>query len=137
MSEVVELWKTSDTELVDAVTALETQTRQNHATMLEILSELDSQRAAHRLGYSNTAALLMHTLRISRSEARQRLSQAEQLHDMTTPTGAVVEAAMPLTAKELAKGAIGAGHVEVIQKTLGTMQHLEREQLAWAETKSH
>jgi hypothetical protein len=133
MSEVAELWQTSGVELVDALTALETQMRQIYARMLDTLSELDSRGEAAKLGYSNTAALLMHTLRISRAEARQRLAQAEQLHDVTTPTGAVVEATMPLTAKELAKGAIGAGHVEVIQKTLGTMKHLEREQLAWAE----
>jgi hypothetical protein len=107
--------------------------RQDYAELLGIPSELDSRGEAAKLGYSNTAALLMHTLRISRTEARQRLAQEEQLHDVTTPTGAVVEAAMPSTAKELAKGAIGAGHVEVIQKTLGTMQHLDREQLAWAE----
>jgi hypothetical protein len=133
MSEVVELWRTSGVQLVDAAIAVETRMRQDYAEMLGILSELDSRGEAVKLGYSNTAALLMHTLRISRAEARQRLTQAEQLHDVTTPTGAVIEAAMPLTAQELAKGAIGAGHVEVIQKTLGTMKHLDREQVAWAE----
>jgi hypothetical protein len=133
MSEVAELWQTSGVELVGALTAFETQMRQIYARMLDTLSELDSRGEATKFGYSNTAALLMHTLRVSRAEARQRLAQAEQLHDVTTPTGAVIEATMPLTAKELAKGAIGAGHVEVIQKTLGTMKHLEREQLAWAE----
>jgi hypothetical protein len=101
--------------------------------MLKLLSELDSRSSEHRLGYSNTAALLVHTLRISRSEARQRLSQAAQLHDVTTPTGAVIEAPMPLTARKLAQGEIGAGHVEAIQKTLATMQHLDPEQRALAE----
>jgi hypothetical protein len=133
MSEAAELWQTSGSELVNALTAAEKVMRQKYSRMLSILSELDSRGEAAKLGYSSTAALLIHTLRISRAEARQRLAQAEQLHDVTTPTGAVVEAAMPLTAQELAKGAIGAGHVEVIQKTLSTMKHLEREQLKLAE----
>jgi hypothetical protein len=133
MSGVAELWQASDTELVDTVTALETQIRRLHAQQLQQLSELDSRGSALRLGYSSTAALLVHTLRISRGEARQRVAQAEQLHEVTTPTGAVIEAAMPLTAQQLARGAIGTGHVEVIQKTLGTMKHLDRVQVAWAE----
>lgn len=107
--------------------------RRDYSAMLDLLSELDCRCAAYQLGYSNTAALLVHTLRISRAEAMQRLAQAEKLHAVTTPTGSVVEAAMPLTAGELAKGSIGAGHVEVIQKTLGSMKHLEPEKLAWAE----
>src|SRR5688500_6850741 len=126
-------WQTSDEVLVESLTALEVRMRRDYAAMLDLLSELDSRCAASQLGYANTAALLVHTLRITRAEANQRIAQAEKLHDVTTPTGAVVEAAMPLTAGELAKGSIGAGHVEVIQKTLGSMKHLEREQVAWAE----
>jgi hypothetical protein len=70
---------------------------------------------------------------ISRSEANRRLAQAEDLHATTTPTGSVVEAALPRTAEALAQGAVGPGHVEMIQKMLGSMKHLEAEQLAWAE----
>ncbi|MBP2325867.1 hypothetical protein JOF56_006252 [Kibdelosporangium banguiense] len=127
------LWQTSDEELVADLVALEERMRRDYSTMLDLLSELDSRGVAGRLGYSNSAALLVHTLRISRSEARQRLTQAEQLHEVTTPTGSMVEAAMPLTAAELGRGVIGAGHVEVIQKALHSMRHLEPEQLVQAE----
>ncbi|MBP2331195.1 hypothetical protein JOF56_011580 [Kibdelosporangium banguiense] len=127
------LWQSSDVELVEALAALETRMRQNYSAMLDLVSELDSRRCAGRLGYSNTAALLVHALRISRGEARQRISQAEQLHEVTMPTGAVAEAAMPLTAAGLKQGTLGVGHVEVIQKTLDSMRHLEQEQRAWAE----
>ncbi|MBP2325312.1 hypothetical protein JOF56_005697 [Kibdelosporangium banguiense] len=72
-------------------------------------------------------------MRISRGEARQRIGQAEQLHEVTMPSGAVADAAMPVTAAGLKQGTLGAGHVEVIQKTLGSMRHLDREQRAWAE----
>ncbi|MET0135874.1 MAG: DUF222 domain-containing protein [Kibdelosporangium sp.] len=127
------LWQVSDTELVTSLVDLEIQARQHHAAMLGLLSELDSRCVADKLGYSNTTALLMHTLRISRSDADQRLAQAADLHDVTTPTGAVVEALMPLSAAALARGALGVGHVEAIAKLLGTMKHLEPEKLALAE----
>ncbi|MET0131980.1 MAG: DUF222 domain-containing protein [Kibdelosporangium sp.] len=127
------LWQVSDTDLVESLVASELEARRRHSAMLDILSELDRRCAATKLGYSNTTALLMHVLRISRAEANQRLGHAEKLHDVPTPTGAVVEALMPFTAGELARGIVGVGHVEVIAKTLGSMKHLEPEKLALAE----
>ena len=93
-----QLFQVSDTDLVDAVTALETTMRQDYARMLSLLSELDTRGAARTLGHSNTAALLLETLRISRSDANHRLTQAKNLHNSVTPTGSVIDAAMPLTA---------------------------------------
>jgi len=61
------------------------------------------------------------------------VAQAESLHDTTTLPARIVEAAMPLTAAALSKGEVGPGHVEVIQKTLGGMRHLDPQQRAWAE----
>jgi hypothetical protein len=69
MSEVAELWQTSGSELVDALNASERVMRQEYSHMLSMLSELDSRGEAAKLGYSSTAALLMHTLRISGTEA--------------------------------------------------------------------
>ena len=60
MREVVaEVWQASDTALVDAVTALEARMRQDYSTMLSLLSEMDSRGVATKLGYSNSAALLV------------------------------------------------------------------------------
>ena len=128
-----QLFQVSDTDLVDAVTALETTMRQDYARMLGLVSELDSRGVGRTLGHSNTVALLLETLRISRSDANHRLTQAKNLHNSVTPTGSVIDAAMPLTAAALARGVIGPEHVEVIRKTLRSMKHLERDQLAWAE----
>jgi Domain of unknown function (DUF222)/HNH endonuclease len=128
-----ELWQLNDRQLVDAVTAAETQLRQAYAQMLELLSELDSRGVAPKLGYSNTAALLMHTLRISRADARHRLAQAAELHAQTLPSGVVVEASLPQTASALGAGVIGADHVEVIRKTLAGLPQLAPEKRAEAE----
>src|SRR5882724_5327921 len=127
------LRSTSDTELIEALTALETKMRQDHSRMLDLLSELDSRGVAATRGYSNTPALLLHTLRITRVEAKRRLAQAEVLHNTITPTGSVIEAALPQTAAALAQGDIDPDHVTVIHKTLKDLPHLDPEQRAVAE----
>jgi uncharacterized protein DUF222/HNH endonuclease len=127
------LHSTSDRDLVEALKALETKMRQDHSRMLAMVSELDSRGAATSLGYSNTPALLLHTLRITRAEARHRLAHAEVLHDTITPTGSVIEAALPHTAAALAQGDIDPDHVAAIHKTLKDLPHLDPEQRAMAE----
>src|SRR6266516_2704632 len=98
MEQIAHIWSASDAALVDQMCALETRMRQDYARMLQLLSELDSRGVAAKSGYSRTRTFLTHVLRISRSEANHRLTQAEDLFDTTTPTGSVVEASMPLTA---------------------------------------
>src|ERR1041384_8413051 len=118
-------WQTSSVALVDAMAAAEARIRREYAGMLARLSELDSRGAASELGYASTTALLMHTLRITRAEARNRIAQAAELHTQTTPTGSVVEAALPHTAAALAEGKISAEHVDVIRRTLKELPDLE------------
>jgi hypothetical protein len=119
-----ELWQASDVELVAALTAAEVELRQAHSGMLNILSEVDGRGVAAKLGYANTAALLLHVLRISRGEARNRIAQAEDLLERTTPSGSVIEASLPQTAEALARGEIGVGQVDVIRKTLAGLPDL-------------
>jgi hypothetical protein len=128
-----ERWQVSDTDLLRAIADLETEMRQQYSAMLDLLSEMDSRGVATNLRYSSTAALLVHALRITRTEAHHRLAQAADLHPTTTPTGSVVAPALPRTADALAHGLIGPGHVEVIQKTLGALKHLDPEKRACAE----
>src|ERR1043165_1716986 len=105
-------WQTSDLELIDALKAAETAYRQLYSEILHLTAELDSRGAAANLGYANTPALLMHTTRISRREARHRIAQAEDLHTTTTPTGSVIDAVLPQTADALRRGEIGSEHVD-------------------------
>src|ERR1041385_6935736 len=104
METAAPLWQTSDSELVAATVAAEQRLRQAYSEILVLISELDSRGVATKLGYSNTPALLLHTLRISRTEARHRLAQAEDLLTTTTPTGSVVDPVLPRTAEALASG---------------------------------
>jgi hypothetical protein len=128
------LWQTGDSELVAALVGTETEIRQAYSRMLDLLSELDSRGVAAKLGYSNTPALLMHTLRISRGDARNRLGQVEDLLTRATPTGSVIEASLPQTAEALAQGRIGSEQVDVIRKTLDGLPDLEPSQRVVAET---
>nr|WP_052478532.1 HNH endonuclease signature motif containing protein [Kibdelosporangium sp. MJ126-NF4]CEL18800.1 putative HNH endonuclease domain protein [Kibdelosporangium sp. MJ126-NF4]CTQ96347.1 putative HNH endonuclease domain protein [Kibdelosporangium sp. MJ126-NF4] len=127
------LWQTSNRELVARLTASEERLRKAYAEQLDLLSELDSRGVAYELGYSNTAALLVHTQNITRAEANQRLAHAAALHTTKTPTGAVLEATLPLTAEKLPTGEVGPGQVEVIRKFIASLNHLEPEQVALAE----
>ncbi|ONI73003.1 hypothetical protein ALI144C_44405 [Actinosynnema sp. ALI-1.44] len=127
------LWQASNRELVARLTASEERLRRAYAEHLELLAELDSRGAAYELGYSNSAALLVHTQNITRSEANQRLAHAVALHETRTPAGAVVDASLPLTAAKLASGEIGVGQVEVIRRFVGSLSHLAPEKVALAE----
>src|SRR2546423_13345618 len=124
MSQVSELWQTSDESLVAELCALEVQMRVGFSQMLRLVSELDRRGTAANLGYSNTRALLIHALRIDRADATRRLSQAEALLDTTTPTGAVIPAALPVTAAALERGELGSDHVNAIPKTLNGLDRL-------------
>ncbi|TCO53707.1 HNH endonuclease signature motif containing protein [Actinocrispum wychmicini] len=133
MSTTAPLWQTSTTELVNAITAAETEYRQAYAKILHLTAELDNRGDATKLGYSNTAALLIHITRINRTDARHRLAQANDLHPTTTPTGSVIDPVLPQTAAALARGEVGSEHVDVIRKTLADLPHLDTEQRAMAE----
>ncbi|TCO45370.1 DUF222 domain-containing protein, partial [Actinocrispum wychmicini] len=133
MDTTAPLWRTSDTELVNAHTAVVQRRRQLYAEELRLVAEMENRGVATKLGYSNTAALLMHTARLSRAEARHQLAQAHDLHATTTPTGSVIDSALPQTAEALARGEVGSEHVDAIRTTLADLPHLDAEQRATAE----
>ncbi len=131
--EETSLWQLSDTELLAAASALQTRMRQDYYAMLGLMSEIDTRGVAGKRGYTTTAGLLLHTLRITRTDARHQLARAEVLHDRTTPTGSVIQAALPLTAAALARGEISSEHVDVIRKTLKDLPQLDPQQRTQAE----
>ncbi|MEV4320576.1 DUF222 domain-containing protein [Actinocrispum sp. NPDC049592] len=127
-------WGKTKEEIVAALQASETQARRIHHGQLELVAFLNNQGLATELGYSNPAALLVHALRISPKEAKLRLAQAEALFPSITPTGSVIEPALPATSAALAAGGIGSEAVDVIRKTLKDLPDLEPEKLALAES---
>ncbi len=120
--------------MVAALQAFEAQVRQIHYARLELVAHMNGQSVATELGYSNTVALMIHTLRISPKEAKTRLAQAEALFPTITPTGSIIEPALPDVAFALAAGDIGSEAVDVIRKTLKDLPDLEPEKLALAES---
>src|SRR6185312_7790507 len=130
MEDSAQLRQISDESLVDELHAVERQSRQIHSRKLELVAEMASRGVATKLGYSNILAFMVQALRITRGEARRRLAQAEDLLNTTTLTRAAVEASMPHTAAALAQGDVGVEHVEVIQKALKNMGHLDADQRA-------
>ncbi|MEV4312116.1 DUF222 domain-containing protein [Actinocrispum sp. NPDC049592] len=127
-------WGKTKEEMVAALQDVEAQGRRIEYTGLELVAHLNNQGLATELGYSNPAALLVHALRISPKEAKRRLAQAEELFPSITPTGSVIEPALPATASALAAGDIGSEAVDVIRKTLKDLPDLEPEKLALAES---
>ncbi|MEV4319088.1 DUF222 domain-containing protein [Actinocrispum sp. NPDC049592] len=115
-------------ETVAALQDVEAQGRRIEYTGLELVAYLNNQGLANDLGYSNPAALLVHALRISPKEAKRRLAQAEALFASITPTGSVIEPALPATSAALAAGDLGSEAVDVIRKTLKDLPDLEPKQ---------
>lgn len=111
-------WHKTKEEMVAALQAFEAQARQLHHARLKLLAHMNHQSVATELGYANTVALMIHALRISPKEAKTRLAHAEALFPSVTPTGSIIEPALPETASALAAGDIGSEAVDIIRKTL-------------------
>ncbi|MCE7011907.1 HNH endonuclease [Kibdelosporangium philippinense] len=126
-------WQLDDRELVACISASERKLRRDYAEHLAFLAEADARGTAYCLGYSNTTALLMHTLNITRQEGNQRLAHAAALNDAKTPTGTVVAASIPLTAKKLDAGEVSIGQVEVIRRFVASLTHLQPDKVSLAE----
>ena len=112
------LWRCGDAELLDLQQVVETAVRRLSAASLRLVAEVDDRRLATARGATGTAALLRQLLNISAGEAGWRVTAAEKLLDRTSPSGAVVPAALPATGAALADGAIEAGQARVICETI-------------------
>ncbi|MEV4316874.1 DUF222 domain-containing protein [Actinocrispum sp. NPDC049592] len=128
------LWQLGDTEKVSLAHGIAAQIWQLHARLLEVVSHMDNGGTGTNLGYSNTAALLVHVLRVPRREALHLIAQAADLFPGVTPTGAVTEAPLPQTSAALAAGEISSEAVDVIRKTLKDLPDLDAEKRVLAES---
>ncbi|MGH4011091.1 MAG: DUF222 domain-containing protein [Pseudonocardiaceae bacterium] len=88
--------------------------RRSYARVLEVVAELEAERAGAVAGFGTTARLLVAALNLSKGEAKARADQAELLSPRRSLTGEVLPPALPATAAELAAGAIGPAHLRVI-----------------------
>ncbi|MGH3913214.1 MAG: DUF222 domain-containing protein [Pseudonocardiaceae bacterium] len=104
--------------LLDSLRAAETEYRQSYARVLDLIAELEVERAGATSGFGTTARLVAGVLNLSSGEARVRAEHAELLTARRSLTGEVLPPTLPATAAELAAGAIGPTHLRVITATM-------------------
>lgn len=104
--------------LLDSLRAAEVEYRRSYARVLDVVAELETERAGAVTGFGTTARLVAGVLSLSPGEGRVRVEQAGLLTARRSLTGQELPAVLPATAAELAAGAIGPGQLRVITATM-------------------
>ncbi|MGH3912416.1 MAG: DUF222 domain-containing protein, partial [Pseudonocardiaceae bacterium] len=104
--------------LLESLRAAEAEYRRGYSRVLDVVAELEAERAGASTGFGTTARLVAGVLNLSPGEARTRVEHAELLTARRSLTGEVLPPALPVTAAELAGGSIGPGHLRVITATM-------------------
>lgn len=113
-----EFWSHTNDQLCTVLTDTEQRMRADYSVMLAAIQEAETRELAKDLGYGGMHHLLKDLLRISTSEVTRRRRHAELTHATRSTSGAVVDAALPATAKAAVAGEISAEHIHVIAKYL-------------------
>ncbi|MGH3931865.1 MAG: DUF222 domain-containing protein, partial [Pseudonocardiaceae bacterium] len=104
--------------LLASLRAAETEYRQAYARVLDVVTELETERAGAITGFGTTARLVAEVLNLSQGEARVRVEHAELLTARRSLTGQELPPILPATAAERTAGAIGPNHLRVITATM-------------------
>ena len=110
----------TDSERLAVQDRLETHRRRQPAVEHRLITGL-AQCPPAELGAKNLADVLSTRLRISTTEARRRIAEAEDLGARTALSGQPLPPQMPNTAAAQARGQIGAEHVRIIRKFFGQL----------------
>jgi hypothetical protein len=120
--------------LLDSLRDTEAELRRSYARMLQVVAELEHEKAGAAAGFGTTARLLAGVLNLSRGEARVRVEQAGQLVERRSLTGTALPPLLPATAAALATGSIGTAQLRIITTTMGRIpQHTHPDTVAQAE----
>jgi Domain of unknown function (DUF222) len=112
------VWQGSDAELLAELGALETRLHSTWARVLSVVAAIDSRGVAGQVGYGTTVELVRAVSRVSRGEARARISAAAEVLPRHGVNGVPVEPKLPATAVAVTEHAIGAADVTVIRSVL-------------------
>lgn len=93
--------------LLEALRAAEGEFRRSYARMLDVVTELEAEKAGAIAGFGTTARLLAGVLNLSKGEANARVEQAGLLVARRSLTGQELPPALPGTAAALTAGQIG------------------------------
>ncbi|HEY2725223.1 MAG TPA: DUF222 domain-containing protein [Pseudonocardiaceae bacterium] len=119
--------------LLDKLRAAESEMRRSYARMLDIVAELENEKAGAATGFGTTARLLAGVLQLSRGEARTRVEHAAHLVERRSLTGTVLPPKLPATASALAEGSIGTAQVRIITSTMSRIPSATPDEVAQAE----
>jgi hypothetical protein len=108
----------STAQLRECLHQAEVELRQAYSRMLGVVAEVENRKLAQAEGFRDSAALLSRLLRISASEARERVEHAGELAPRRTVTGAPLPVLLPVTAGALRAGEVGVGQLRVITATM-------------------
>ncbi len=117
------VWQGSDAELLAELGALETRLHSTWAQTLSVIAEIDFGGTAATVGYGTTVELARTVARVSRGEARARVSAAADVLPVRGLNGVPVEPKLPATATAVAEHAIGAADVALIRSVLARIPH--------------
>src|SRR5215217_5404876 len=112
------VWQQDREALLHDLRELESRMRQDYATSLGLIAELDARNAVADCGYPGLAALLRDVLRISPREAKRRIGHAHAITEVPLMSGGVVAAALPATGAAARDGVLSAEHIDVIGRAL-------------------
>ncbi len=94
---------------------LEVAQRRLSASALGLVPKVTAQASPVELGGTSYADVLSRRLHISRSAARRRIADAEQLAPRQALTGEVLAPVLPNLAEALRRGDIGDEHVRIVR----------------------
>ena len=118
---MTELALLDDAGLIDALRTGVERARSAHASVLAVLAEAQARGLEVRAGYRSLAELVKHVVRVDTGEAKRWVTHASALFPSVTPTGAIVNAALPVVAGAVAEGVLSQAHLDVLVTAMATL----------------
>lgn len=114
-------WKLTRDQMLHIGRQLEGLARVAYSAQVHLAGEMDTQGFAQQLSCCTTAALLRQAFNISAPDARNRVKAARRILPRESMTGGDLPAALPILAKVLDAGHVGAQHVATIVDTMAKL----------------
>lgn len=106
-------------ELPGVLAELEVQRRRLEAVDVRVVAGLAAGVTAAEFGATSLPDLVAGLTRVTRGEARARVTRAVDLGPRRAVTGQPLEPIHPVVASALSRGELAGGHVDVITRVLG------------------
>lgn len=103
--------------------------RRQPAVDNRLIKQLTQQTTLQELGGTSWVNVLSTVLRISTTEARRRLTDAQELGPRTAISGEPLKPLLPSTARAQAAGNINAEHVRIIRSFFANMPEAEHAEM--------